>query len=71
MHVPDSGAMTRAQADGAIRDAAPNAMTDVASGDASDAAPSSAALDATPTDGHVMSSLIEGWGNARAARSSS
>ena len=70
-HVPDSGAMTRAQADGAIRDAAPNAMTDVASGDASGAAPSSAALDATPTDGHVMSSLIEGWGNARAARSSS
>ena len=63
--------MTRAQADGAIRDAAPNAMTDVASGDASGAAPSSAALDATPTDGHVMSSLIEGWGNARAARSSS
>ena len=70
-HVPDSGAMTRAQADGAIRDAAPNAMTDVASGDASGAAASSAALDATPTDGHVMSSLIEGWGNARAARSSS
>ena len=51
--------MTRAQADGAIRDAAPNAMTDVASGDASGAAASSAALDATPTDGHVMSSLIE------------
>ena len=61
-HVPDNGPMTRVQADGAIRDAAPNATTDVASGAASGAAPSSATLDATPTDGHVMSSLIEGWG---------
>ena len=63
--------MTRAQADGAIRDAAPNATSDVASGAASGAAPSSAALDATPTDARAISSLIEGWRNARAARSSS
>ena len=47
--------MTRAQADAAIRDAAPSATTDATSSAASGAAPSSAALDATPADGHVMS----------------
>ena len=66
-HVPDNGPMTRVQADGAIRDAAPNATTDIASGAASGAAPSSGALDATPTDARAMSSLIEGWGKTRAA----
>ena len=66
-HVPDNGPMTRARADGVIRDAAPNATTDVASGAACGAAPSSAALDVPPTIARAMSSLIEGWGKTRAA----